>query len=112
MPPKLKFTKAEIVDAAFQFVRENGWAALSTRSLADALGSSVRPIYSHFNSRDELEKEIALNCVDLLYSYMVREWTGDPWCDHGIGYVKFAQKEKRLFRSLMGWKNCYCYTAM
>jgi hypothetical protein len=31
---------------------------------------------------------------------MVQERTGDPWHDHGIGYVMFAQKEKLLFRGL------------
>ena len=31
---------------------------------------------------------------------MIRERTGDPWHDHGIGYVMFAQKEKLLFRGL------------
>ncbi len=98
MPPKFKFTRAEIVDAAFKLVREKGWAVLSTRSLAEVLGSSARPIYSHFKSMGELEEEIAKRGVDLLYKYMIQERTGDPWHDHGIGYVLFAQEEKRLFR--------------
>lgn len=100
MPPKFKFTKAQIVAAAFKLVRKGGWAALTTRSLADALGTSARPIYSYFTSMEELEQEISRKGVDLLYDYMIRERTGDPWHDHGIGYVIFAQKEKRLFRGL------------
>jgi hypothetical protein len=31
---------------------------------------------------------------------MIQARTGDPWHDHGIGYVLFAQDEKRLFRGL------------
>ncbi|MBI9087370.1 MAG: TetR/AcrR family transcriptional regulator [Desulfobacterales bacterium] len=100
MPPKFKFTKAEILDTAFKLVREKGWVALSTRSLANALGSSARPIYSYFNSMDELEVEIVKKGVDLLYGYMTQERIGDPWHDHGIGYVMFAQNEKCLFRAL------------
>ena len=100
MPPKFKFTQTEIVEAAFKLVREKGWPALSTRSLADELGTSARPIYSHFKSMDVLEEEIAKKGVDLLYQYMVQARTGDPWHDHGIGYVLFAQEEKRLFRGL------------
>ena len=100
MPPKFKFTKSEIVDAAFELVRDKGWAALSTRSLADKLGTSARPIYSYFKSMDELEEEISKKGVDLLYEHMIQERTGDPWHDHGIGYVMFAQKERGLFRGL------------
>lgn len=100
MPPKFKFTKTEIIEAAFKLVREKGWSGLSTRSLAEKLGSSSRPIYSYFKSMDELEEEISKKGVDLLYEYMIRERTGDPWHDHGIGYVMFAQKEKLLFRGL------------
>jgi AcrR family transcriptional regulator len=100
MPPKFKFTKTEIIDAAFELVREKGWAGLSTRLLADKLGSSARPIYSYFKSMDELEEEVSKKGVDLLYEYMIQERTGDPWHDHGIGYVMFAQKEKLLFKGL------------
>jgi methyltransferase (TIGR00027 family) len=48
----------------------------------------------------ELEEEIVKKAVDLLYDYMTRESTGDPWHDHGIGYVMFALKEKHLFRGI------------
>jgi len=109
MPPKFKFSKTEIIDAAFKLVREKGWTALSTRSLADELGSSARPIYSYFNSMEELEEKIAKRGVALLYEYMVQERTGDPWQDHGIGYVMFAQTEKCLFRGLNDEKHIKYY---
>ena len=99
MPPKFKFNKDEIVDTGFKIVRRRGWAGLSTRSLAEDLGSSARPIYSFFNSMAQLEEEIVRRAVDLLYSYMTRKITGDAWQDHGIGYVLFAQDEKHLFRA-------------
>jgi AcrR family transcriptional regulator len=100
MPPKFKFTKEEILDAAFKIVRRKGWGALTTRSLGVELGSSSRPIYSFFSSITELEEEIVKNAVNLLYKYMIRKRTGDPWIDHGIGYVMFALKEKHLFRAV------------
>jgi AcrR family transcriptional regulator len=100
MPPKFKFNKEEISVAAFEIVRRNGFKALSTRSLAAELGSSARPIYSFFKSMTELEEEVVRQAVDLLYKYMVRKRTGDPWIDHGIGYVMFALREKHLFRAV------------
>ena len=98
MPPKFKFTKEQIIDSGFDIVRRSGWSGLSTRSLAEGLGSSARPIYSFFKSMKELEREIVKRAVDLLYRYMIQERTGDPWHDHGIGYVLFAQDERHLFR--------------
>ena len=100
MPPKFKFTKEEIVNAAFKIVRRKGWGALTTSSLGVELGSSSRPIYSFFKSITELEEEIVKKALDLLYKYMTRKRTGDPWIDHGIGYVMFALKEKHLFRAV------------
>jgi len=111
MPPKFKFTREEMIDAAFALVRKKGWSALSTRSLAETLGSSARPIYSHFKSMDELEEEVAKKGVGLLYDYMIRQRTGDPWHDHGIGYVKFAQKESCLFLGLNDEKHIHHYKA-
>jgi len=100
MPPKFKFTRDDIVDAAFTIVRRNGWSALTTRAVADVLGASARPIYSFFKSVSELEREIVKKAVDLLQGYMIRKRTGDPWIDHGIGYVLFALEEKALFRAV------------
>lgn len=100
MPPKFKFTKTQILDAAFKLVRENGWKALTTRSLGMELGASARPIYSFFKSMADIEDNIIKMSVNLLYQYMIRKRTGDPWHDHGIGYVMFAMEEKHLFRSI------------
>ena len=100
MPPKFKFTREEIIEAALMIVRRGGWSALTTRSLAEALNASARPIYSFFGSMAEVEEEVVKKTVDLLYRRMLRKETGDPWHDHGIGYVLFAKEEKALFRAV------------
>ena len=100
MPPKFKYTKDEIIATGFRIVRRNGWSAFTARSIADELGSSPRPIYSFFSSMEQLEKEIVKKAVSLLYDYMTRRRTGEPWIDHGIGYVMFAHEEKNLFKGM------------
>lgn len=109
MPPKFKFTREQIVDAAFHRVRRNGWPALTTRTLADELGASARPIYSFFNSMEEVEAEVVKRAVHLLHETMIRPRTGDPWHDHGIGYVMFAMAERQLFRSINDEKHIALY---
>jgi len=100
MPPKFKFTRDEIIDTAIELIRSKGWRALTARSLAEQLNASTRPIYSYFKSMAALDEAIAQKVVDLLHTHMVRKRTGDPWQDHGIGYVMFAQREKNLFRGI------------
>ena len=100
MAPKFKHTKAKIIWTGFGIVRRSGWQGFTARSIADELGSSPRPIYSFFSSIEQLEEEIVKKAVRLLYEYMTRERTGDPWIDHGIGYVAFASQEKNLFKGI------------
>ena len=48
MPPKFKFTREEIIQAALDLTRESGIAAVTARGLGAKLGSSVKPIFSLF----------------------------------------------------------------
>ena len=47
---KAQFSREEIVETAFEMVRENGWKGLSVPAVAKAINSSTMPIYSHFKS--------------------------------------------------------------
>jgi len=48
MPPKNKFTRDEIIQAALGIVREDGLAGLTARSLAERLQSSPKVIFGQF----------------------------------------------------------------
>lgn len=100
MPRKTKFTTKEIVTAAFELVREDGWGGLSSAAVADRIGSSTMPIYSHFKNLEELEHAVLEKCWDLLMEYESRVITGDVWFDQAIGYVFFARDERQLFRCM------------
>ena len=100
MPPKTRFSREDIVEAAFRVVRKHGWAGLSARSIAQDLDSSTQPIYSHIKSMKNLEEEIVKKTYELLFDYGTKVRTGDPWVDVGVGYVLFAKEEKQLFRCL------------
>ena len=58
MPPKPKFTKDEIVQAALEVVSQKGVEALTAKELGDALGSSARPIFTVFHSMKEVQDEV------------------------------------------------------
>lgn len=109
MPPKVKFEKESIVNAAYEIVRKNGWQGLSARSIAEKLKSSTRPIYSHLKSMNNLEEEVVKKAMELLEEYIRTPRTGDRWLDQGYGYVLFAKREKYLFKAIFDEKhNHFC----
>ncbi len=59
MPTLLTPRQDEIVDAAIAVVREEGWASLTVRRLADRLGVTDPALYRHFAGKGELALAIA-----------------------------------------------------
>jgi len=109
MPPKVKFEKESIVNAAYEIVRKNGWQDLSARSIAEELKSSTRPIYSHLQSMENLEEAVVKKAMALLEEYIRTPRTGDKWLDQGYGYVLFANREKYLFKAIFDEKHNHLY---
>ena len=109
MPPKVKFKKESIVNAAYEIVRKNGWQDLSARSIAKELKSSTRPIYSHLRSMENLEEAVVKKAMALLEEYIRTPRTGDKWLDQGYGYVLFAKREKYLFKAIFDEKHNHLY---
>ena len=56
MPPKVKITKEDIIKTAIELVRREGTGALNARAIAAALSCSTQPIFSNFETMDELQK--------------------------------------------------------
>ena len=56
MPPKIKIDKDNIIKAAVQIVRERGIDALNARAVAQKLNCSTQPIFSNYDSMNELKK--------------------------------------------------------
>ena len=102
---KAQFSREEIVETAFEMVRENGWNGLSVPAVAKTINSSTMPIYSHFKNVGELEDAVYLKAVDYMLEYMCVPRTDDKWLDHAVGLVDFAAKEKPLFRCIFDGRN-------
>lgn len=94
------FTREQVIDAAWELMREHGWKQVTARSIASHLGSSTMPIYSHMKSLDDLEKELKQRSRHLMHDYQTRDYTGNQILDIAVGYVVFARDEKQLFRFL------------
>ena len=103
MPPKVKVTKEEIAQSAFELVRKNGIEALNARSIAQMLECSTQPIFSNYESMAELQREVAKRAYELTLVYREREMASGEFPSYkasGIAYIRFAKEEKMLFKLL------------
>ena len=105
MPPVRKISRASIIDAAAEVLRDGGFSAINARSVAKKLGCSTQPIYSSFQSMDELKAALTERAVQL-HTQRVREslrahaGNDSRYSSYGMGFVRFAAEEKQLFRWL------------
>lgn len=100
MPPKQRFSPQDVIEAAFQVVRKQGWQGFSARTIATELNASTRPIYDCFNSMENIEAEVVKKILAYFVEFLSQERTGDKWLDQALGYVLFAAEEKHLFRCI------------
>ena len=101
MPPKCKFTREEIIQAALDIARSKGTAAITARALGAKLGSSPKPIFSVFENMEEVQAEV-LKSAKALYAGYVQTGLRQENAFKGVGtqYILFAFKEPKLFQLL------------
>ena len=104
MPRKTVIYKEDIINAAFELVREKGHEALNARALAERLGCSTQPIFSNFSSMDELSGQVLIKCLESYKSYVAAEFERQqgfpPYKTYGMAYIRFAKEQKNLFKLL------------
>ena len=54
MPPKIRYSRESIIEAAFEVVRADGEEHLNARTVARRLGCSTQPVLYHFADMKEL----------------------------------------------------------
>jgi AcrR family transcriptional regulator len=100
MPPKMIFNKSRIIDSSLRIVKEKGLKQLSAREVARELVSSTRPVYEQFQSMNELRETVLKKIVDLLYDYVTRQYTKNPFLNTGVGYALFARDHREFFKAI------------
>ena len=101
MPPRVKVTKEEVVQAALAIVRAQGVEAVTAREVARELGVSTRPIFTHYASMDELRRDVRA-CARERYQAYVERGLSEPIPFLGVGhaFIRFAREEPQLYRLL------------
>ena len=106
MPPKPKFTKDEIVQAALEVVSQKGGEALTAKELGDALGSSARPIFTVFRSMKEVQDEVRAAAMRRFERFAAQTLPDMPLFKQvGMQMVLFGAKEPMLYQLLFMQEN-------
>lgn len=106
MPPKPKFSKEEIIDAALDIVSRDGVAALTARELGEKLGCSSSPIFTVFKSMDEVMQAIRDEAKRRYDKYVSRARDYYPsFKAIGILMLRYAKEQPKLFQLLFMTEN-------
>ena len=106
MPPKPKFTKEEIVAAALELVSKDGIEALTARELSLYLGSSARPIFTVFNSMEEVAQAVREAAMEKYEEFVSRALDYFPeFKKYGMQMIAFSKQEPKLFQLLFMTEN-------
>lgn len=101
MPPKVKFQKEEIIEAAVNITRDKGISAVTAREVGAALGVSSRPLFTYFDTVDELKREVYNYAKKLYQDYVKDGLTAEiPFLGVGQNYIRFAKEEPELYKYL------------
>ena len=102
MPPKVRVTQEAILKAGLDIIREKGIAGLNAREAAKALGCSVQPVFSNFQSMENLRESLYREAESLFNACMEKgmQLHQIPFLGMGMAYIAFAKEEGNIFRFL------------
>ena len=99
MPPKAKFTREQITAAALEIVSAKGVQALTAKELGAALGTSTTPIFTVFNSMQEVQEAVMLAAMARFEEYAHKAAHIKPvFKQVGMQMIMFAKEEPRLYQ--------------
>ncbi len=105
MPPKPKFSKEEIVEAALQITSENGVEALTANSLREKLNCSASPIFTVFDSMKEIQNQVKLAAMHRFETFSANFSELPHFKQIGMKMVQFATQEPKLYQLLFMQEN-------
>lgn len=100
MPPKKQITKNQMIETAYQMIRNEGYESLTTRKLAKELHCSTQPIYQTFSDMKELKSELITKAQESMMRFLIEQNEKTLPADLSIilAYIHYAQEEKHLFQ--------------
>ena len=106
-------TRANILEAALQIVKEEGWQALSMRKIADIIEYTAPMIYEYFENKDAILNELAKQGHLLLAKRV--QLAKEKNQEHSkqlqamwLAYWDFSFEERELYQLMFGIGTACC----
>lgn len=101
MPPKAKFTREQIIEAAVAVTKEKGISAVTAREVGKQLGTSSSPVFVAFESMDDLKNEVYNEVKNQYFQYINEGLNYTPvFKAFGFRMIQFAKEYPNLFKVL------------
>lgn len=102
MPPKIRFSKDDVVLAAYEVTRQKGIEAVNARSVAAQIGCSTQPLFREFSCMEDIKKEVFLHARKCFEEQTAQEsrQEDNTLKAQGRVYLRLAKTEPNLFRLL------------
>ncbi len=107
MPPRTKFDRQSVIEAALEIAQREGISGITARKVAGQLGASVAPIYANFENIDDLVAAVVERVFALSGELVARQRGDDPLENIGRASIAFAREYPVLFRDLVMRPNAH-----
>jgi len=108
MPPKPKFTKDEILSCALEIAETSGIECVVAREIAKKLGTTTSPIFTFYNSMDELKSEVYNTARQQYIDYLKESINYFPaFKEFGFRFIDYAKKHPKIYQMIFATDNSY-----
>lgn len=106
MPPKAKFTREDIISAAYSLMERKGMDAVVAREVGRELGSTVAPIFTCFENMEELKAAVHEKAIEECQGYL-RDFSDyfPAFKEFGLRWVHLAQEYPHVYSEIFIRKN-------
>jgi AcrR family transcriptional regulator len=100
MPPKTRYTREAVLDAALRVVRKDGLRSVSARTVAKALGASTAPVLAAFDTMLALNDAVVAALIDQLVAQIDETEGSDPIRAAAFAMARFTADRPHDYEAL------------
>lgn len=100
MPPKTRYTRQKVLDAALEVVRTEGLRGVSARTVAKALGASTAPVSAAFENMQALTEAVVAALIEALLVEIDATEAPDPIRAAAFAMARFTADHPRYYEAL------------
>lgn len=90
-------TKEQIINCAFNIAKNDGIKSITIREIGKRLGKSTAPIYTQYNSMDDIIDDLVLYINNMIVNYTREPRTAGIFLNIGLGFIAFVMENKKIF---------------